>query len=296
MKLLLKVSNPTRGMSLSIANIGCVLVIIMRLLQYFIMTGAISMALFATDWLTVFFNPTHRLSVDQGNILTRVKSLNGKSFRLSSGESILLPASPFISPTLAKRSIIAEERAFFPFKNFNKDRLLFYNMLFKYSSFTGTKYYSKSDAKILTYIIESRRIASPNNPTVLSDPVYSNIKNTRVSFFSIHDNRFGEIIFKSEVSAHDNIFIVSNTNANTLSKWGITIAEQGSYSIIVVYIYNEEKKGFYYYCVHALDAKNSASLLNALFDPESFANRIRAETIKRASLLGLDWSVKLRPK
>lgn len=60
-------------------------------------------------------------------------------------------------------------------------------------------------------------------------------------------------------------------------------------------MYNEEKEGFYYYCIHALNIKASSLLPEALFDPESFANRIRAETVKRASLLGLDWSAKLRP-
>lgn len=257
--------------------------------------GAFSFALLAVDTLTLFFNTQQRTSVVRGDIITRVQSLEGKSFKLSPGERIVLPASSFIPPALSKRTLIAEERAFLPCGSLKGNMLKFYNSLFKYSSFTGTKYYSKSEAKILTYIIESRRIASPANPAVLPDPVYSTIKSKHVSFFKVHDNRLGEIIFKSEVSAHDNIFVVSNTNTNTLSKWGITIARPGDYSVLAVYIYNEEKKGFYYYCVHALNANASSVLPNSVFDSESFANRIRAETVKRASLLGLDWNAKIRP-
>ncbi len=268
---------------------------VMRSLYYLIGASVISAALFAADTLTVFFNHPQLLSVTQGNILTRVQSINGKTFNISSGGRIILPASAFIPPSFSKCAIIAEERAFFPYANFRGNRRAFYNQLFKYSLFTGAQYYSKSDAKIRTYIIDSTRIASIDNPLILPDPVYSSIETKRILFFKVHDNRLGEIVFKSEVSVQGNVFVVSNTNANTISKWGIPIAEPGDYRIIAVYVYHEEKKGFYYYCVHAINPQATLILPNAAFNPESFANRIRAETVKRASLLGLDWSAKLRP-
>lgn len=254
-----------------------------------------SSALLAADNLELFFNTNQRMLVERGNILTRVKSAAGQSFNVSASEKILLPKSPYISPELSKRSIIAEERAFFPFLNFNTKKLSFFNTLFKYSAFTGTRYYSKTEGKIQTYILESRRIASLDNKTVMADPVFSAITNKRDLFFKVQDNRFGEIVFKSNVLVENDMFIVMNTNANTLTKLGMTIALPGDYTIISAYIYDNAKKGFYYYCVHSINSRVSSLLSNAIFDPESYAARVRAETVKRASILGLNWNAKLRP-
>ncbi len=46
---------------------------------------------------------------------------------------------------------------------------------------------------------------------------------------------------------------------------------------------------------HAIRPNLNSPIVRNMLNAESFANRLRAETVKHASLVGLEWSGKLRP-
>ncbi|MCX7679464.1 MAG: hypothetical protein N2316_09620 [Spirochaetes bacterium] len=241
-----------------------------------------------------FFLGLEKISVESGTIITRVSAPGRKSFRKPLGEKIVLPPISVIPKELNEYDIIAEEKAFFPYLLTAQNKIAFYNLLFRFSSFKGMQYFSKREKKIATYIIDCNTIVSMNDYTAIPDREYSSIVPKRQGFFKILDNRFGEIIFQSEIIAEQNVFVIKNVNINPLQKFGHVLVPKGGLVNLAVYSYCSAKKGFYYYSVHAIKLGEN-SIITALLDPESVANRIRAETVHRASMLGLDLRSQLRP-
>lgn len=263
-------------------------------LLIFLCSAAISSAAWADTSLRDYFSPTERAAVKQGAIITRASLKGGDGFNLPAGRIITLPSSPHIPRALAGFEILAEERAFMPFDYTGTGRLRFYNSLFAFSRFTGIRYFSRTDKKLLTYIIDSRRIAAPGGPA-LGDPVYASVEPRRTGYFKVRDNRFGDIVFSHAVVSEKDGFIVASGCTHPLTRLGIIIAEKDEYRMISVFIHNAADRGFYYYGLHALRIRSGIFASSGLLNAESFANRLRAETVRRASLLGLDWNAKIRP-
>lgn len=256
---------------------------------FFLSAGA-----WADGSVTDFFSPAEKAAVKKGAIITRALLKGGDGFNLPAGRALTLPVSPQIPRTLAGFEILAEERAFMPFDLAGPGRLRFYNSLFAFSRFTGMRYYSRTDKKMLTYILDSRRISAPGGQ-VLADPVYPSVEPRRDGYFKVRDNRFGDIVFANAVLNRGESFIITSACTHPLSRMGITIAEKDEYRLISVFIHNPADRGFYYYGLHALRVRSGFFISSGLLNADSFANRIRAETVRRASLLGLDWSAKIRP-
>lgn len=264
-----------------------------------VLAGACYIALPAALWadapVSAFFTPGERASVKKGAIISRAALAGGEGFNLPAGASIILPRSRHIPRELSGYEMLAEERAFMPYDMNPPKALSLYNSLFAFSKFAGIRYYSRTDKKLLTYILSSSRIASPGGGGVLPDPVYGAVEPGRTCHFKIRDNRFGDITFSHEVLSDGGTFVVKSVCVHPLRKMGFTIAGAGEYRLTSLFLYSPADRGFYYYGLHALRVRtgffNSSGLLNA----ESFANRLRAETVRRAGLLGLDWNAKIRP-
>lgn len=255
---------------------------------------ALSAGLGAETPLSVFFSAAEKSSVKKGAIITRA-FLNGTDgFNLSAGRTIILPASHHVPRILSGYEMLAEERAFMPYAMTPAGRLAFYNGLFAFSKFAGISYFSRSDKKFLTYILASAKISAPGG-LALADPVYQSVEQRRTGYFKIRDNRFGDITFRHEVIAEGNAFIVKSVCTHSLGKMGFTIAGPEEYRLTTVFNYSPADRGFYYYGLHALRVRTGFFTSSGLLNAESFANRLRAETVRRAGLLGLDWSAKLRP-
>jgi hypothetical protein len=241
-----------------------------------------------------FFTAAQRAAVKKGVIITRASVKNGDRFNIPERMSVTLPLSPHIPRALADFEILAEERAFMPFDYTGPRKLSFYNGLFAFSRFTGMRYYSRTDKKMLTCILDSGRISAPGGQ-VLADPVYTSAEPRREGYFRVRDNRFGDIVFANAVLNRGGSFIINSACTHPLTRMGITIAEKEEYRMISVFIHNPADRGFYYYGLHALRVRSGFFISSGLLNADSFANRIRAETVRRASLLGLDWSAKIRP-
>jgi len=264
-----------------------------------LLAGACCIALPAALWadtaVRVFFTAGERASVKKGAIISRATLAGGEGFNLPAEASIILPRSRHIPRELSGYEMLAEERAFFPYAMNPPRALSLYNSLFAFSKFAGIRYYSRTDRKLLTYILSSSRIASPGGGGALPDPVYGVVEPRRSCHFAIRDNRFGDITFSHEVLADGDTFVVKSVCVHQLRKMGFTIAGAEEYRLTSMFLYSPADRGFYYYGLHALRVRTGFFTSSGLLNAESFANRLRAETVRRAGLLGLDWSAKIRP-
>ncbi len=104
------------------------------------------------------------------------------------------------------------------------------------------------------------------------------------------DNRFGKIVFRSEIFHKNGHFVTRLTNIRPLSMFRIPVNGKGEYQLISFYIYDEDKKGYFYYAVHAMKVRGGLIRKLGRLSPESFANRIRAMTVNIAAFFEMDWS------
>jgi len=242
-----------------------------------------------------FFTAAEMKAVMNGAILTRAAVKGGGVFNLPGGGSLILPGTPLIPSWLGSYEVLAEERAFMPCDIAGKGLSRFYNGLFAYSRFKGLTYYSRTDRRFQPYLLESGRISGTGSTEVTGDPVYAGPAPRRVHLFRVRDNRFGDIVFRSVAVNRGNDFIVTNASVEPLSKMGFPVAGAGEYRMMSFYLYNAGDRGFYYYGLHALRVRTGFFITSGLVNAESFANRLRAETVRRAEIMGLDWRSKLRP-
>jgi len=119
------------------------------------------------------------------------------------------------------------------------------------------------------------------------------IPRTTTGYYIVEDNRFGEIGFNSTIMRTVAGFIVIDSSVSPLSKYMITICETGEYNLVKYFIHDGPRGGYFYYSVQALRIRNDYFLKFGFLTPESFGNRIRAETVRLARLLGIDRSGKI---
>ena len=242
-----------------------------------------------------YFNTSEMNMAKKGVILTRARVKGGSGFNLHGKNSFQLPRTLRIPSFLSNYEVLAEERSFIPFNISGTGRLRFYNGLFAFSRFAGTKYYSKTDRALLTYIIESSMVNYPSYGKKLPDPVYTTVSPARTQYYRVKDNRFGEIVFRSDIFADGNRYCIDSRSVYPLKKYGFTIAEKGEYRTISVFLYDPGVSGFYCYSLNAIRVHSSFFASSGLLNAESFANRIRAETVRRALILGLNWNARIKP-
>ncbi len=190
--------------------------------------------------------------------------------------------------------MISVEKVFFRYELTGESKLSVYNILASASKFKGMQYYSISDSKIMTFITSSDRIESPENKSSVKDAAYSIITPKTVSYFIITDNRFGDLIFRSELYNEGENFILKNVCTEPMEKYFISINNKEEYQLISFFIYDKESKGYFYYSINAMRIRSSYFLKLGMLSARSFANRIRGSTVHTAKLLGLDWGDKIK--
>ncbi len=243
--------------------------------------------------IDAFFSAEEKNAVKNGDIITRAEVKGGGGYNLR-GRTLALPGSSLVPSSLRYYEVLAEERAFMPFDISGTGHLKFYNGLFAYSRFKGLKYYSRTDKRFQPYILESGRVSGPESPSLLADPVYTAPAPRRAVYFRIRDNRFGDMMFLSEVVHRGEDFLISSSTTKPLSKMGVPIARAGEYRMMSFYFYSARDRGYFYYGLHAVRVRSGFFISSGLVNAESFANRLRAETVRRAGIAGLDWGSKLR--
>ncbi len=238
----------------------------------------------------MFFEPDEVDGVLQGDIYTF--SRFGKEIKNTDGSNnvMKLPVTEYIAKELEGYEMVTVEKAFFPYDLKAKPRLAFYNHLQKYSTLAGTLYYSRTDQKAQKLVLESYRVDSTDFRQREEDNVHTKVKDFHKDHICIKDNRFGKILFRSEIFHKDDHFVTRLANVRPLSMFRLRLNDKGEYQLISFYIYDEDKSGYFYYALHAMKVRGGLIRRLGRLSPESFANRIRAMTVHIAAFFEMDWT------
>jgi hypothetical protein len=241
------------------------------------------------------FSKSEKQTVLKGGIITKSFLKNNNTTHSPNTDAqINIPDTQYAGKDLADYEMICLEKAFFQYRLTEELKLPFYNILASASKLKGMEYYSKTESKTETLIISSSRIVSPDKRSQVNDTIYSTILPKTVSYFTITDNRFGELTFRSELYNEGENFILKNTCIDPMEKYFISINKKEEYQLITFFIYDKEAKGFFYCSINAMRIRSSYFLKLGMLSAENFANRIRGSTVHMAKLLGLDWSDKIK--
>ena len=238
----------------------------------------------------MFFTPSEVDGVLQGDIYTF--SRFGNKIRNTDGSNtvIKLPATEYMTKELEGYEMVTVEKAFFPYDLKTKPRLAFYNYLQRYSDLAGILYYSRTDKKARKLVLESYRVDSADFKQKEEDHAHTLIRDYHKDHVYLKDNRFGKIMFSSEIFHKDDHFVTRWINVKPLSMFRIPVSDRGQYHLICFYIYDSDRKGYFYYAVHAAKVRGGLIMTLGRLSPESFANRIRAMTVHIATYFEMDWS------
>ncbi len=243
----------------------------------------------------LFLTKSEKEIVLKGGIITKSFLKNNNSVHTPNTDTqINIPVTQYTGKELSGYEMISVEKAFFRFELTGESKLSVYNILASASKLKGMQYYSISDSKIETLITSSGRIESPENKSPVKDTAYSAITPKTVSYFIITDNRFGDLIFRSELYNEGENFILKNVCIEPMEKYFISINNKEEYQLISFFIYDKESKGYFYYSINAMRIRSSYFLKLGMLSAGSFANRIRGSTVHTAKLLGLDWGDKIK--
>lgn len=241
-----------------------------------------------------FFSQKELTEILSGKIISKT-FLKNKGVILSGtrNKNPLLPENPVFN-SIKGYEMLSSEKAFFPYKHNTELKILVPDLLSNISKLSGIKYYSVSDKKIRT-LIESSSETEDGGITGKDDnPAFKNFTRAFVKYFIITDNRFGKLKFRSELFLKNNIYIIRNVCIQPMKKWMISINENEEYRLIYFFIYDKKARGFYYLGINAMRIRSDYLLKLGLLTPESFANRMRAQTIFYAGLFGIDWSNRIK--
>ncbi len=255
-----------------------------------------AVALHADEPVSVntLFTAGEMRAVRQGAILTRASLSGSEPVNLAPPDDrITVPATRYTDPALAGYEMIADERAFIPCRPDAKLRLALYNKLFSHSLFSGMKYYSHTEKKAETLVLESCTIDTPRRCRRLRSTAVKKIEPHRSGAFFMRDNRLGAIIFRTDLYAEGENFITTSVSEIPVTRFGLEVSEKGDYRMASFLIYDRDAGGFYYYSLHALRIRSGIILRSGMLSPKSFANRVRANTVHTAKLLGVNWQDRL---
>jgi len=243
------------------------------------------------NYIDIIFSNEEKERVLNGEIIQRMyMKLNPST--LNTHLYINIPITKYTPKEYSKDEVIVDEKAFFHYKLTEESKLKIYNNLVSYSKLKGMKYFSLREEVEKELIIDSYRITSATNRKKLEDAIYTTIENSVKNFFLQEDNKFGKMVFESEVLNENNNFIMVNKCVSGIPP----ISGKNDYKIISFFLYDEEKEGFYYYIVSAMKIKFGLQLLADNTNVTLFATRLRGSTVYMARLLfDIDIHDKLNP-
>ncbi len=203
----------------------------------------------------------------------------------NSHEKISIPTSQYMPEDFDQYEVLAHEKAFIPYKADVAGKLRLLNIMNSYSKLSGMEYYSRRAGKKEKLILESYRTISVNGKK-LDDINYTDLQNKTKSIFMQRDNKFGKMFYTSEVTIENDNFIMVNTSIVPISKAIISLNNPGDFKTYTILIYDENHQGYFYYSVLAMRVRVDIILKQQIFGPTTFSNRLRASTVKLASMMG----------
>ncbi|MCK4795878.1 MAG: hypothetical protein KAT05_00780 [Spirochaetes bacterium] len=267
----------------------------MKKLIFFIFILGLSFQLYSTEPLELktFFQNDDIKKIDNREIITRMYvRYNAKNE--NSCEKITIPRTKYNDEDFSNYEIITDEKGFIPYKLTDQSKLEFYNIISSFSKLNGMVYYSRRAGKVKELIKKCYRVESLSG-NKYDDIKYDETKPKITNMFLQKDNKFGTLIYRSELFNEGNNFVLINTCLEPITKLIFTINEQEEYKIITFFIYDIDKKGYYFYSFQAMRVRVDFILKSGMIGPTSFSNRLRASTVHLAKLLSLDWNDKLNP-
>jgi hypothetical protein len=208
--------------------------------------------------------------------------------------SISIPKTNLVNEDLSTYDIFCDEKAFIPYNLNYNTKLHLFNTLVSYSKLKGMRYYSRSDDKIMCFIMDCYRINNLYDETRLDDEEFINIQPEVENYFKQRDNKFGFLYFKSELINVGNNFILIN-DCEKVNNNIFQITNFNGLKSITYLIYDNTLGGFFLYSYIAANINNDFLLKIGLFHSTSFSDRLRACSVHLAYLLGLNWVDKLNP-
>jgi hypothetical protein len=205
--------------------------------------------------------------------------------------SIDVPRTKYADEDFSPYEIIVDEKSFLPYELTNESKLKIFNTFTAFSKSKGMIYYSRSSGKDETLILNCYRIESEKNTKEVDDIVYKEISPKTTSYFFQQDNKFGKLVFKSELYNDNDNFIVINTCTQPIANTN----NAGEFKTMTYLIYDKSKKGYFIYSATVIRVRNDLLTKTGVLRPTTFSNRLRAGTIHLAKMLGVDWSSKLNP-
>jgi hypothetical protein len=242
--------------------------------------------------LQALFSADEIAALRQGKIITRAYLKGSPSLNVGGTNDLRIPRLEHLGD-FSNYEMVADEKAFIPYKLTDENRLAFYNLLASHSHLAGMKYYSRTDERLEPFIIDSYSVDSAEGARKTADPVYPSIEKKRVNYFRVRDNRFGDMVFRSKIYNEGDGFIIKNACTVPLSRYGLSLSRAGEYQIINILLYDRKAGGFYYYALHALRIRSGALLKSGMLSTWNFANRLRAGTVHMARMLGVDLTDKI---
>jgi hypothetical protein len=226
----------------------------------------------------------------QGEIVTRMYMKNNPT-GVNTDLTIKVPVTEFTQDNYSQYEVIVDEKAFIPYELNDQSRSRFYQTLTAFSKLKGMVYYSRKIQKSQELILDAYTVVSSANLKKISDPVFSQINPSVTSYFLQEDNRFGKLVFQSDLISQGDDFILINTTAQPMA----FINNKGDNRIITFFLYSPEHQGFFYYSLNTLRIRYLYNIIENKTNATLFSNRLRASTVHLAKLLNLDWSARLNP-
>ncbi len=247
----------------------------------------------------IFFKPDEIEKVLNGEIITRMYVKNDAA-RENTDQFITIPKTKYADEDFSVYEMITDEKAFLPYElKSEKEKLVFYNTLTAFSKLNGMLYFSRLAGKPQVLIKESYRIASPDSRKKAGDNIYDKIEPKITSYFMQEDNKLGKLTFKSELVNSGDNFILINTCIDKISKIMFEVSKENEYKVITYFIYDREKKGFFYNSINIMRIRKDVLLTGnnmiSPLNPTTFSNRLRGATVHLAGLLGINLQNKINP-
>lgn len=206
-----------------------------------------------------------------------------------------IPRTKYTDEDFTIYEMFTDERSFIPYKLNKESKLKLYNSLTAYSKLKGMKYWNRGEKVAMEFIVDAYRIQSPDDNKKIPDPVYNEIQPKITNYFIQEDNKFGKSVYRSELINDGDNFILNNTCLTPISKFLVTLAKTEESKNYTIFIYDKEKEGYYYYTLNVMRIRNERLLKSKKLYPGTFSNRLRGSTIHLVSMLGIDWSDKIKP-
>jgi len=186
--------------------------------------------------------------------------------------------------------VLISDMGFIPMNNPDKMP----ELLTSFSQLTGMKYYSRSKGDVKALVKSSFRTDKPGGKKK-ADKAPKKSFTESVSFFKQKDNKFGTLNYRSELRRDGNNYYQRNICVDAVKKMMIRVNNKEEYENSFFLIYDNEKKGYFFYSFLALRVDSKLLLKSGQIKPTTFSNRLRASVAHLAILMGYDASDRRNP-